>query len=106
PPYILFARQCHHQYMSSVPTLRSSDLVNHKRLNAEIITPVFKDCKNGKYKIISFYAKKARGMMCAYIIRNRIKDIEEIKNFDTEGYRYSAASSSANQWVFTREELV
>jgi len=80
--------------------------VNPKRLNAEIITPVFKDCKNGKYKIISFYAKKARGMMCAYIIRNRIKDIEEIKNFDTEGYRYSAASSSANQWVFTREELV
>lgn len=80
--------------------------VNVKRLDAEIITPVFKDRKNGQYKIISFYAKKARGMMSAYIIQNRITDIDAIRNFDCEGYRYSEASSSANEWVFTREEVL
>ena len=59
--------------------------VQSKQLNAEIITPVFKDWKGDKYKIISFYAKKARGLMVAYIIRNRLNDVEQIKNFDSEG---------------------
>jgi len=77
--------------------------VQSKQLNAEIITPVFKDWKGDKYKIISFYAKKARGLMVAYIIRNRLSDVEQIKSFDSEGYVYNPAMSSAREWVFTRE---
>lgn len=77
--------------------------VQSEQLKAEIITPVFKDWKGDKYKIISFYAKKARGLMVAYIIRNRLNDVEQIKNFDSEGYVYNPAMSSAKEWVFTRE---
>lgn len=79
--------------------------VQEKKLEAEIITPVFKDWKGDKYKIISFYAKKARGLMAAYIIRNRIDDVEQIKGFDSEGYVYNPAMSSASEWVFTREPI-
>ncbi len=73
------------------------------KLNADIITPVFKDWKNGKYKIISFYAKKARGFMSRYMIENKIEDPEKIKQFDVGGYAYQPAMSSAREWVFTRE---
>lgn len=72
-------------------------------LNADVITPVFKDWKNDKYKIISFYAKKARGLMSRYIIENQIEDPEKIKQFDVAGYAYQPAMSSAREWVFTRE---
>lgn len=78
--------------------------VQPKSLNAEVITPVFKDLKNGKYKIVSFYAKKARGLMAAYIIKNKITDVKDIKRFREEGYRYNASMSSAREWVFTRDE--
>jgi len=77
--------------------------VRKKAIGARIITPVFMDKKDDKYKIISFYAKKARGLMSSYIIRNRITDVEQIKNFDTDGYSYSAALSEADQWVFVRD---
>ncbi len=77
--------------------------VNTKKLAAEVITPVFKDRKNGQYKIISFFAKKARGMMSAFIVRNRLEQAEQLKDFDSGGYAYNPAMSSANEWVFTRE---
>jgi uncharacterized protein len=77
--------------------------VQPKAINADIITPVFKDLKGGKYKIVSFYAKKARGLMSAYIIKNQLDDVEDIKQFDSEGYRYNAAMSTAREWVFTRD---
>lgn len=77
--------------------------VQPDKLNADVITPVFMDWKGGKYKIISFYAKKARGLMVGYVIRNRIEDVEGLKQFDGDGYVYSAAMSSARQWVFTRK---
>ena len=73
-----------------------------KKLNMRIITPVFKDMKNGQYKIISFYAKKARGLMSRYIIDHRINDPEQLKNFDSEGYRFSADLSAGDDWVFIR----
>jgi cytoplasmic iron level regulating protein YaaA (DUF328/UPF0246 family) len=79
--------------------------VKPKLLNAEIITPIFKDKKNGQYKIISFFAKKARGMMSAYIIQHRINNPQAIKQFDVAGYSFNAAMSSASDWVFTREEV-
>lgn len=77
--------------------------VKPKQLAAPVITPVFKDLKGDKYKIISFYAKKARGMMAAYIIKHRLTQVEDIKGFDTEGYRYSESMSDGNNWVFIRD---
>ncbi|MEW5011538.1 MAG: peroxide stress protein YaaA [Cycloclasticus sp.] len=97
------------QQSNSLINLASNEYfksVKPKLLNAEIITPVFKDWKNDKYKIISFYAKKARGMMSAYIIKNRIQDPEKIKQFDSAGYAFSAEQSSNNNWVFLRKQDV
>jgi cytoplasmic iron level regulating protein YaaA (DUF328/UPF0246 family) len=78
--------------------------VKTKSLKGEVVTPVFKDQKNGNYKIISFYAKKARGMMAAYVINNQINDPEAIKQFDVAGYRFSEVQSKNNEWVFLRDE--
>ncbi len=78
--------------------------VNHKALEADIIDIVFKDTKNGKQKIIAFFAKKARGMMARFIIKNRIKKIDDLKAFDTAGYSYDESQSSAQTLVFTRPE--
>lgn len=77
--------------------------VQAKALNAELITPVFKDFKNGSYKIISFFAKKARGRMSAFIIKNKITDVEQLKVFDWDGYSYNEAMSNSAEWVFTRD---
>lgn len=82
------------------------NVVDKKLLDTEIITPVFKDYKNGKYKIISFYAKKARGLMSAYIIKHRIEDPAKLKKFNTAGYRFDKDSSDARQWVFLRDEQI
>lgn len=79
------------------------NVVNRHQLNARVITPVFKDWKNGQYKIISFFAKKARGMMSAYIIRNFLDDAEDIKSFNTAGYSFNSSLSTTNEWVFTRD---
>lgn len=78
--------------------------VQPRQLQGEVITPVFKDAKNGQYKIISFFAKKARGMMSAWIVKNRLDQVAGLKDFDTAGYRYNPAMSSAREWVFTRAE--
>jgi cytoplasmic iron level regulating protein YaaA (DUF328/UPF0246 family) len=79
--------------------------VKKKALNAEIITPAFKDWKNGQYKMISFYAKKARGLMARYIIQNKLTAVEQLKGFDLAGYQYNAEFSKGNDWVFTRKEV-
>lgn len=78
--------------------------VKPKLLTENIITPIFKDWKNGKYKIISFYAKKARGMMASYIIKNKIENTEELKNFAEAGYNFNAELSDIKNLVFTRQE--
>jgi cytoplasmic iron level regulating protein YaaA (DUF328/UPF0246 family) len=77
--------------------------VQPKALNARLISPEFKDLKNGQYKIISFYAKKARGLMTRYAIKNRIENPEDLKQFDLEGYRFNASMSEGDKWVFTRD---
>mgnify|MGYP001377260066 CR=1 FL=1 len=74
-------------------------------INAEIIVPVFKDYKNGHYKIISFFAKKARGLMSAYIIRNSLKNSEELKAFDVDGYKFYKSESNESNWVFQRKQF-
>ncbi len=78
--------------------------VKKKQLAATVITPVFKDEKAGTYKVVGIYAKRARGLMVNYIVKNRIKDVEGIKAFDIEGYRYNPAMSDGNEWVFSRTE--
>jgi uncharacterized protein len=79
-------------------------VVNKKQLNGSLVSPDFKDAKNGKYKIISFYAKKARGYMSRYIIENQIKDAKDLEGFDVGGYRFNGDLSKIGNPVFTREE--
>ncbi|MEQ6890562.1 peroxide stress protein YaaA [Halomonas sp. CS7] len=78
--------------------------IDTRRLASRVITPVFKDEKNGKLKIISFYAKKARGLMAAWMIRQRLDDPEGLKDFDVAGYAFNAALSEGDTLVFTRAE--
>lgn len=77
-------------------------VIDKKRLKAKVITPVFKDHKNGQYKMISFFAKKARGMMSRFIIRQAITNPEDIKLFNEEGYLFNDQYSDESKWVFTR----
>ena len=77
--------------------------VRAKNINADIITPVFKDLKSGKYKVISFYAKKARGEMARYIIENEIEDPAGLRKFRRSGYKYNKLESTARELVFTRD---
>lgn len=78
--------------------------VNPKLLAAEVVTPVFKEYRNGAFKVVSFFAKKARGMMSRFAIRQRIDDARELRAFQEGGYRYSPELSSARQWVFFRKQ--
>lgn len=77
--------------------------VPRKVLAAEVIVPVFKERKGDGYKIVSFFAKKARGMMAAWIVRNRIDAPEALKDFAEAGYGYNPGLSGTHDWVFTRE---
>jgi uncharacterized protein len=76
--------------------------INTKKLKARIITPSFKDKSNDKYAIISFFAKKARGMMSRFIIENAITDYEMLVGFDESGYHFNHELSKGDNWVFTR----
>ena len=78
--------------------------VIERKIKAEIIKPVFLDQKNGKYKVISFYAKKARGLMARYIIENQLNKAEDLKSFNTDGYYFDAESSLKGELVFKRDE--
>jgi uncharacterized protein len=77
-------------------------VVQTKLLPGPVITPVFEDWKNGKYKIISFYAKRARGLMARYAAVQRVRQAEKLKAFDYDGYAFDAAVSDAHKWVFRR----
>jgi cytoplasmic iron level regulating protein YaaA (DUF328/UPF0246 family) len=101
-------KQLHSLESEVVVNLASNEYfkaVNLTLLKADVVTPVFKDKKNGQYKIISFYAKKARGLMSAYAISKGISDASKLKRFKGAGYSYNKDMSEGNQWVFTREEL-
>lgn len=76
--------------------------VNKRLLKGEIVTPVFKEKKGKEYKIISFFAKKARGKMVGYILKNRIKNGDAIKNFNEDGYEFNPKISSDKELVFVR----
>ncbi|MCB1229788.1 MAG: peroxide stress protein YaaA [Verrucomicrobiae bacterium] len=112
--YAFWDRKITHALNEALRETRSNHLINlasneyfrsvrDDLLDAEVVTPVFKDLKNGEYRIISFFAKKARGMMSDFLIRNRIKRPEDLKDFDRAGYRYNAALSEGTTWLFTRD---
>ena len=91
----------------TIVNLASNEYNKAARLNkidARIITPHFKEMHNGEYKMLSFFAKKARGMMVNYAVKNKIKDVEDLKGFNTEGYTYNARLSKGDDWVFTRDK--
>lgn len=77
--------------------------VQEQQLKAQIIKPIFLDNKNGKYKVISFYAKKARGLMCRYLIQHRLSDVEQLKEFDLGGYWFDSVASTKTEFVFKRD---
>lgn len=79
--------------------------IQPSKLSAPVITPVFKDQKNGTYKIISFYAKRARGLFVRYAAQNELSEPEQLKKFDCEGYYFDKASSTDKEWVFLRDEI-
>jgi uncharacterized protein len=78
--------------------------VRPQALSADVVTPVFKDRKGDGYKIISFFAKKARGQMARFIIEKELNEPDGLKKFRTGGYRYNKAESSARELVFTRDK--
>ena len=78
------------------------DAINTKALKVPVITPEFKDYKDGKLKMISFFAKKARGMMVRYIMDKNIRSLNGLKGFDYDGYKFDAKLSKGNKLVFTR----
>ena len=77
--------------------------VKESQLDAQIVKPIFLDNKNGKYKVVSFYAKKARGLMCRFIIQNRLERVEQLKEFDLGGYWFDATFSTEKEFVFKRD---
>ena len=77
--------------------------IDKKKLKAEIVTPEFKDLKNGSYKMISFFAKRARGLMTRFILENKITDADSLQAFDSEGYNFNPRLSKSGNPVFTRD---
>lgn len=89
----LFINLASSEYFKSIPK---------KVLKVPMITPIFKELKNGQYKVIMTYAKKARGLMVRYIIDNNVETLEELKGFNSEGYGYTESLSNETELVFTR----
>lgn len=77
-------------------------VVQLDKLNGDVLTPVFKEKKEGAYKVVGLYAKKARGMMARFIMQNKIDKIDQLKDFDLEGYKYNSKLSNQRELVFTR----
>lgn len=78
--------------------------ISKKALKAPVITPVFHDIKDGKARVVSFLAKKARGLMARYVIDHRITEPEKLKDFSEAGYRFDAAQSTDDKWIFSRQQ--
>jgi cytoplasmic iron level regulating protein YaaA (DUF328/UPF0246 family) len=76
--------------------------IKPKLLQGRILTPQFKERKGDRYRVLGVYAKKARGLMAGFIVRNRLSQAEDIKGFTDEGYAFDPALSSEDEWVFTR----
>lgn len=102
---IYIKKELHYQKDNLLIDLASkeySSVLDMSKINARVITPVFKEYKNGSHKVITIYTKRARGLMLRFIIENNIVLPNELKEFDEEGYSYKKYLSSDTEWVFTR----
>jgi len=111
--YEFWGDQLTNKINEELSTHRSKTLINlasneyfkaikTRLLDGDLITPAFKERKNGDFKIIGIYAKKARGLMSRFMIKNRIDQAEELKSFDLDGYGFNQTLSTETNWVFTR----
>jgi len=80
------------------------NVLDKKTLKADIVQPVFKDFSSGQYRVLSFFAKKARGRMAAWIIQNRVEDPQGLAKFRLDGYKYSKSDSAPERPVFLRKQ--
>ena len=92
------------KYLVNCASVEYFKSIDKDVLQGKVITPVFKEVKNGNARIVSFFAKKARGMMARYIIQNQINNPNEIKQFDLGGYEYNDELSNPMEPVFTRAQ--
>ena len=91
-------------YLINLASTEYFKSVKPKLLDGEIITPEFKDWKNGQYKMLGVYAKKARGQLSRFVIQNQLTDPEAMKEFNVDGYSFNEELTSGNKWVFTRKQ--
>ncbi|MFC2087209.1 peroxide stress protein YaaA [Bacteroidota bacterium] len=90
------------EYLINLASKEYYKVLNNKEIKAKIITPVFKDFKNGNYKVLFLFAKFARGLMTKYIVENKIIRASELKLFQSDGYQFSEYMSGENEWIFIR----
>jgi hypothetical protein len=90
------------EFVLNLASNEYSKAIDFKSLNNQVVTPHFKDLKDGKLKMISFYAKKARGMMLKYCAQNKIEEMEDLKGFNSGGYAFDSSLSDETNLVFTR----
>jgi cytoplasmic iron level regulating protein YaaA (DUF328/UPF0246 family) len=100
----LNAQMTGEQVVINCASTEYASAVKAKALKGQLITPVFQEIKDGKARVLGFFAKRARGMMARYAIDKRITDAEPLKGFDYGGYRFDAQASSADKWVFARPQ--
>ena len=93
------------QYLINLASNEYFKSVKPKLVRAKLITPEFKDYKNGEYKMMGVYAKKARGMLSRYAIKNKLTNPEDLKTFSEDGYAFNSKLSEEINWVFTRRKL-
>ena len=93
-----------HKVLINLASQEYYKVLNPEQITCRIITPTFLDLKNGKYKFISFFAKKARGLMARYLIEQRVSTVKALKAFNLSGYRYCEQRSKVDDWVFIRDE--
>ncbi len=97
-------QRCGERHLINLASNEYFKAVKPELLQAEVITPHFKEYKNGQYKVLGVYAKKARGMLSRYIIKQRITDPQLFKAFNQDGYCFNSAMSNDHDWVFTRKK--
>jgi len=90
------------EYLINLASAEYFKSINIDSLKPKLINIIFKEKRNGSFKIIGIHAKKARGLMSRYIIKNKISNPEKLKKFNYEKYKYNSKLSSSNDWVFTR----
>jgi len=79
-----------------------SRAIHFKKITHTVVSPLFKDYKNGKLKTIMMYAKKARGTMARYIVQNKLNSLEDLKHYNIDNYVYDENLSNEKEWIFTR----